>query len=130
MFTMFLQTSTTKKLTLNKPKKCFCAIFCVRRTSNQGQTNSSPGLIRAYVRTRVTTKFSRLDGLTYFYGYECSARGRIRRPQELRYKRALSSENRGTGKKPFTRCFFESGIDRASDTETAETSPHLLGQEK
>ena len=55
------------------------------------KTNSSPGLIRAYVRTETTTKFSRLHGFINFYAYGCSARRRLRRPRELRYKIFVST---------------------------------------
>ena len=59
----------------NTRKRASASRELLRKKDSKSRTkiNSSPGLIRAYVRTygrtRATTKFSCLDGFTNFYGY-------------------------------------------------------------
>ena len=54
-------------------KNVFLLLLRKKDSKLRTKINSSPGLIRAYgrtdVRTRVTTKFSWLDGFTNFCGY-------------------------------------------------------------
>ena len=59
----------TFKLTLNKPRNVFVLLLRKKDSKSRTKINWSPSLIRAYGRTRATTKFSWLDGFTNFYGY-------------------------------------------------------------
>ena len=73
---VFLQISTGSSLVLNEPKT-FLSDVLRRRAPRQGQRQTRPQALSVrtymYVRTDVTSKFSRLDGFTNFYSYGCSA---------------------------------------------------------
>ena len=86
--TVFLKISTASKL-ISTNKKMFLRYFLGKKDSKSKiKTNSSPGLIRAYVRTYVRRRqpnFLALMGLLISMPMDAPARGRLRRPRELRY---------------------------------------------